>query len=90
VSAEPSRIEAARGRAASAKHVAVAGALAGFVAVVLLAKASHPGTHSNVSGTSRPGQSTGESESDDGDFGFGQGSVSPAGSAQPQAQTGVS
>jgi hypothetical protein len=92
MSAAPSRIETARRRAASAKQIALVGAAAGFVAVVLLAKASHPGTHSSVSGTSQPTQSTGESESesDDGNFGFGQSSVSPSGSAQPQAQTSVS
>jgi len=91
MSAQPSRIEAARQRAAGAEQLVAAGAAARFLAVVLLAKASHPGTHASSSTSSGAAQSTSESESDDGSsFGFGSSSVSPSGSTQPQAQTGVS
>ena len=48
---QPTRIEAARGRAASAKELAVASAAAGFIAVLLLARAGHPG-HSASSSSS--------------------------------------
>ncbi len=56
---EPTRIEAARGRAASAKELAVASAAAGFIAVLLLARAGHPG-HSTSSSSSRQQLAVGE------------------------------
>jgi hypothetical protein len=90
MSAQPSRIEAARQRATGVKQVAAAGAVAGFLAVLLLAKASHPGTHASSSTSSGRAQSTSEESDDDGSFGFGSSSVSPSGGTQPQAQTGVS
>jgi hypothetical protein len=87
-----SRIEEARRRAAGAKQVAVVTAAAGFLGVVLLARAGHPGhsatalRSSRISGTTSSTRS--ESESDD--FSFGSSSVAPSGGSAPQVQTSVS
>jgi hypothetical protein len=91
---EPTRIDAARRRAAGAKELAVATAAAGFIAVLLLARAGHPG-HAATSSSSRSNsQSTGQSQSessDDDSFSFGSGSAVPStGSGGTQAQTSVS
>ena len=83
-----SRIEQARRRAAGAKQVALAAAVAGFLGLVVLARADHPGnaaTSSGSTGTSKPSTQTG----DDGNLDFGSSSVAPSSSA-PQTQTSVS
>ena len=85
--AGPSRIEEARQRASVAKQAAVALAVAGFLAVLLLARASHAGT-SSVSSTSSSTPSTSSTQSSDG-FDYGSPSVAPS-TATPQAQTSVS
>lgn len=87
--ARPSRIEEARRRAAGAKQTAVAAAVAGFLAIALLARASHPGhaaTHSSGSGSGSSTQSD-----DDGGFSMTPGSIAPSsGSSGGGAQTSVS
>lgn len=83
-----SRIEEARRRALGAKQAATALAAAGFLAVLLLARGSHPGQASTSSGSSGSTGTAGEESSDD-SFDFGSGSVAPSTSA-PQVQTGVS
>jgi hypothetical protein len=85
--AAPSRIEEARQRASVVKQAAVALAVAGFLAVLLLARASHAGT-SSVSSTSSSTPSTSSSQSSGG-FDYGSPSVAPS-TATPQAQTSVS
>jgi hypothetical protein len=89
--AGPSRIEEARQRASVAKQAAVALAVAGFLAVLLLARASHAGTN-NVSSTSgstpSPSSTDSSTQSSDG-FDYGSPSVAPS-TATPQAQTSVS
>ncbi len=85
--AAPSRIEEARQRASAAKQAAVALAVAGFLAVLLLARASHAGT-SSVSSTSSSTPSTSSTQSSDG-FDYGSPSVAPS-TATPRAQTSVS
>ena len=88
-----SRIEAARRRAAGAKELAVAVAVAGFIAALLLARAGHPGHAKSSSGSSGSSQSSSRSQSQSGDDGFDFGSSSAApstGGGGTQAQTGVS
>jgi hypothetical protein len=89
VSGTPSRIEEARRRALGAKQAAVALAAAGFLAILVLARGSHPGqasTSSSSSGSS--GTESGQESSDDG-FDFGSGSVASS-TAVPQTQSSVS
>jgi hypothetical protein len=91
--AAPSRIEEARQRASVAKQAAVALAAAGFVAVLLLARASHAGTSgvSSTSGSSPSSSSSSTDSSTQSSDGFDYGSLSVAPStATPQAQTSVS
>ena len=89
MSQAPSRIEEARRRAIVAKQAAFALAAAGFLAVLLLARGSHPGQASTSSGSGgSTGTQAGEESSDD-SIQFGSGSVAPSTSA-PQVQTGVS
>ena len=74
-----------------AKQAAVALAAAGFLTVLLLARASHAGT-SRVSSTSSstPSTSSTDSSSQSSDqFDYGSPSVAPS-TATPQAQTSVS
>jgi hypothetical protein len=74
-----------------AKQAAVALAAAGFLAVLLLARASHAGT-SRVSLTSNstPSASSTDSSTQSSDqFDYGSPSVAPS-TATPQAQTSVS
>jgi hypothetical protein len=89
---EPTRIEAARRRAAGAKELAVASAAAGFVAVLILARIGHPGHSASSSSSLGNSGSTSQSQStDDGTFDFGSSSAVPfSGSGGPQAQTSVS
>jgi hypothetical protein len=92
MSETPSRIEAARRRAAGAKRVALGTAGAGFLVALLLARAGHPGQSTPSSGSaqqqSTQSQVQSESESDD-DFDSGSASIAPA-TATPQVQTNVS
>ena len=84
------RIEAARRRASGAKQIAVAAAAAGFLATLLLARASHPG-QAATSPSSRAGsQSRIQSSSSDDTFDYGSASVAPSSSSSSQARTGVS
>jgi hypothetical protein len=74
-----------------AKQAAVALAAAGFLAVLLLARASHAGT-SRVSSTSSSTPSTTSTDSStqsSDQFDYGSPSVAPS-TATPQAQTSVS
>ena len=91
---QPTRIEAARGRAASAKELAVASAAVGFIAVLLLARAGHPGHSASSSSTGSNSPSTSQSQSESGDddsFDFGSSSTAPStGGGGAQAQTSVS
>jgi hypothetical protein len=85
VNDSPSRIQVARRRAADAKRTALVLAAAGFLAVVLLARESHPASSSTGSGASSNAPA---SRGDDG-FDFGSGSVSPS-NATPDVQTTTS
>jgi hypothetical protein len=93
VSQRPSRIEAARRRAAGAKRFALGAAGVGFLAALLLARAGHPGQSTSSSGSVQP-QATqsqvqqSQSESDDA-FDSGSASIAPS-TATPQVQTNVS
>jgi len=89
VSVTPSRIEEARRRALGAKQAAVALAAAGFLAVLLLARGSHPGQASTSSGSSGSSGTQSGEESSDNSFEFGSGSVAPS-TATPQTQSSVS
>jgi hypothetical protein len=77
-----------------AKQAAVALAAAGFLAVLLLARASHAGTSGASGATSKTSSSTRSSstnsptQSSD-EFDYGSPSVAPS-TATPQAQTSVS
>lgn len=88
MSETPSRIDEARRRALGAKQAAIALAAAGFLAVLLLARGSHPGQASTSSGSSGSSGTQGQ-ESSDGSFDFGSGSVAPS-TATPQTQSSVS
>jgi hypothetical protein len=89
VEARPSRIEAARQRAAGAKQTAVAVAVAGFLVIALLARASHPGHARSASSGSGSDPST--QSDDDGGFSLTPGSIAPSsGSTGGGAQTNVS
>ena len=86
-----SRIEQARRRAAGAKRVVLASAVAGFLGLVVVVRAGHPGhaaTTSGSTGTSGASRSSTQSDDDD-NFEFGSSSVTPSTSA-PQTQTSVS
>jgi len=84
--AATSRIAKARRRAAGAKQTAVAAAVAGFLAIALLARWSHPGHAS-----SSPSPATGSSiQSDDGGFSLTPGTIVPGDGSRGGAQTTVS
>jgi hypothetical protein len=74
-----------------AKQAAVALAAAGFIAVLLLARASHAGTSkvSSTSGSTPSSGSTNSSTQSSDGFDYGSPSVAPS-TATPQAQTSVS
>ncbi len=76
-SASP-RIEEARSRAAVARRAVLVASVAGFLAVFVLARASHPGhtTAGPQPATPLIVPASGESD-DDGGFGFGSGSIAP-------------
>jgi hypothetical protein len=99
VTDRPSRIDAARRRAGSAKRVAVGAAGAGFVVALLLARAGHPGQTSSGTGqTSQPASQASQSsqvesgefddESDDDDGGSVQ--LAPSSGSSSQVPTHVS
>jgi hypothetical protein len=84
-----SRIAEARRRAANSKQAALALAAAGFLAVALLAKASHPArTHATSGGPSASQRTT--QQSNGSSFDFGSGSVEPSDGSQPGVQSSVS
>ena len=86
MSVPPSRIQEARRRAGDAKRTALVLAAAGFLAVVLLARESHPaGSASAGSGTSANAPTSRAGD----DFDFGSGSLSPS-NATPHVQTSTS
>ena len=75
-----------------AKQAAVALAAASFIAVLLLARASHAGTSgasSTTSGSTPNSSSTDSSTQSSDEFDYGSPSVAPS-TATPQAQTSVS
>jgi hypothetical protein len=75
-----------------AKQAAVALAAAGFLAVLLLARASHAGSSGvspSTSGSTQSSNSTGSSTQSSDGFDYGSPSVAPS-TATPQAQTSVS
>jgi hypothetical protein len=75
-----------------AKQAAVALAAAGFIAVLLLARASYAGTSgasSKTSGSTPSSSSTNSSTQSSDEFDYGSSSVAPS-TATPQAQTSVS
>jgi hypothetical protein len=84
-----SRIADARRRAADAKQAALALAAAGFLAIALLAKESHPAHAHTTSGGQSPSQSTTQ-RSGGSSFDFGSGSVEPSDGSQPGVQSSVS
>ena len=85
-----SRIAEARRRAPCVKRIAVAAAAAGFIAVLLLARASHPGHSSSARSTSASTPATG-SEQDDNGFDLSPGTLGQSGgSGSSGAQAGVS
>ena len=85
MSEAPTRIEEARRRAAGAKQAAVALTAAGFLAVVLLARGSHPGQSSTSSRTSGSAGAQATEESDDEGLQLGSGSTAPSSAAPPGA-----
>lgn len=82
-----SRIAEARRRAAGAKQTALAAAVAGFLAIGLLAEQSHPG---RASSTSQAPNVVVQSEEDDGGFSLTPGTIAPGGGSGGGAQTTVS
>ena len=93
---QPSRIEQARRRLATARLVVGAGSVVAFAALALVARAAHPGTHNATATTAAA--STTRVERDDSrrnqfDPFFGQGSISSSSSSDnsaPQASSGGS
>jgi hypothetical protein len=84
----PSRIGEARRRAADAKQAAVALAAAGFLAIALLARASHPAHASSATSTST---SSSTQSQDNNGFDLQPGQLGQSdGSSGGSAQTGVS
>ncbi|MDX6507319.1 MAG: hypothetical protein QOG06_1963 [Gaiellaceae bacterium] len=86
-----SRIAAARRRASDVKHASVTFAAAGFIAIALLARLSHPGHASSASQGStasvQPAQST---QNDDSSPSLQSGSIAPSSGSTGGAQTSVS
>ena len=83
----PSRIDEARRRAAAAKQAALSLAAAGFIAIALLARTSHP-AHASSSNSTSTG-STVQTQDDDG-FSLDPGQIAPSNGSGGGAQTGVS
>jgi hypothetical protein len=93
VRTSPSRIQEARRRATGAKQAAVGLAAAGFLALVLLARASHPANAPATAGSTSDSSGSGAARTlqfDDGGFDLSPGSVSPSNGSQPGAQSSVS
>ena len=85
----PSRIDEARRRAAAAKQAALSLAAAGFIAIALLARTSHPAHVSSSSQSSTSTGSTAQTQDDDG-FSLDSGQLAPSNGSGGGAQTGVS
>jgi hypothetical protein len=85
---QPSRIAAARARAATVKQALLTSALALFFAVMLLARATHPAQSAQLTSVSNAASNTGDSFGNSSDD-FEAGSIAPAQSA-PQVATGGS
>jgi hypothetical protein len=85
----PSRISEARRRAADAKQAALALAAAGFLAIALLARASHPAHANSSSPASTSTVGSVQSEDDQG-FSLQPGQLGQSSGSQSGAQTGVS
>jgi hypothetical protein len=86
MAAATSRIAEARRRAAGAKQMAVAVAVAGFLAIGFLARQSHPGH----AGSSSPAASSSIESDDDGGFSLTPGTITPGSGWGSGAQTTVS
>jgi hypothetical protein len=84
-----SRIEIARIRVEKTKRGLVVVATAGFLTVMLLARASHAGSAGVATSTSQAGSSTSTATSSDDLGSSSSGSFGPA-TATPQVQTSVS
>jgi hypothetical protein len=84
----PSRIDEARRRAATAKQAALSLAAAGFIAIALLARTSHP-AHASSSSPATSSDNSVQTEDDDG-FSLGPGQIAPSSGSGGSAQTGVS
>jgi hypothetical protein len=65
-------------------------AAAGFLALVLLARETHPATSKSNGGSGGVAASDSSTASSDDGFDFGSGSVAPSNGTQPQVQTHVS
>jgi hypothetical protein len=78
----------ARRRAADAKQAALALAAAGFLAIALLARASHP-AHASSANSNSNSSSTVQSQDDQG-FNLQPGQLGRSSGSQGSAQTGVS
>jgi hypothetical protein len=76
-------------RAAGAKRAFAAASIAGFLAVFVLARVSHPG-HAAQPAASTAGASSAESDDGTSSFDFGSGSIAPSAGSAPSAQTQTS
>ena len=85
--AATSRIAEARRRAAGAKQTALAAAVAGFLAIALLARWSHPG---HAGSSPSPATSSSIQSDDDGGFSLTPGTIEPGSGSGGGAQTTVS
>jgi hypothetical protein len=83
-----SRIAAARRRASDVKQASVTFAAAGFIAIALLARLSHPGDASSASPA--PTASVQPTQSDDSSPSLQSGSIAPRSGSAGSAQTSVS
>jgi len=83
----PSRIDEARRRAATAKQAALSLAAAGFIAIALLARTSHP-AHLSSSSQGSTGLTV-RTQDDDG-LSLDSGQLAPSNGSGGGAQTGVS
>jgi hypothetical protein len=84
----PGRIEAARGRATAVKQALVAVSVGLFAAVLVGARASHPGEPAAAQNSGAAVQEQGDSAFQD--FGFGSSNVGPATGAGASGSTHAS
>jgi hypothetical protein len=85
----PSRITEARRRAAYAKQAALSLAAAGFLAIALLARVSHPAHASTSTPASTSTGTSGQTQEDDG-FSLQPGQLGQSSGSQGAPQTSVS